>query len=176
MDVTDLKAEILTTLEADIAMLIGSELKAAVADDFQNITAAIRSDVETMKATVLHMEQGLSSCSDDVSSLLTKVGKLEMERPTAQKPRRQTLGHRKVHYYQDCADILRCARESGQLRFNGTDISIFPDYPPSVVQARSAFGEHGSGSPIMELKKRFQNPGEAMAYVKAKILPDFLKD
>ncbi|KAJ8396740.1 hypothetical protein AAFF_G00015780 [Aldrovandia affinis] len=45
----------------------------------------------------------------------------------------------KLHYYQDCADILRRAREAGPLQFNGTAILIFPDYPPSVAQARSAF-------------------------------------
>ena len=266
MDVADLKAEILTALKADIAMLIRSELKTALADDFENIkselqavktelannTAAIRSDVETMKATVSHMEQGLSSCSDDVSSLLTKVGKLETEvgnlrekctdmegrmrrsnirilnvpetpgssTPTAvSKLLREVLkvdkdvlidrSHRgllprnqdgkprvivaKVHYYQDCVDILRRARDFGPLRFKGTDVSIFPDYPPSVVQARSAFGEvrrllrgrdgvkYGLLYPARlritynGAQKRFQDPGEAMAYVKAKILPTLQK-
>ncbi|KAJ8399562.1 hypothetical protein AAFF_G00409730 [Aldrovandia affinis] len=34
----------------------------------------------------------------------------------------------KLHYYQDCADILRRARETGPLQFNGTAILIFPDY------------------------------------------------
>lgn len=91
MDVADLKAEILTELKMDIATLL--RLKAALAEDFENIkselqavktelannTAAIRSEVETMKTTVAHMEQGLSSCSDDVTTLLTKVGKLETE-------------------------------------------------------------------------------------------------
>lgn len=45
----------------------------------------------------------------------------------------------KIHYYQDCVEVLRRAREIGPLRFQGTDVSIFPDYPPSVVQVRSAF-------------------------------------
>lgn len=214
MEFADLKAEILTELKMDIAMLLRLELKIALADGFENIkselqavktelainTTAIRSDMETMKTTVAHMEQGLSSCSDDVTSLLTKVGKLEtevgslrekcldMERrmrrsnirilnvpetpgsstPTAvskllkevlkidkevlidrshrgPQPRSQNGKPRvivaKIHYHQDCADILRHARKSGPLRFNGTDISIFPDYPPSVMQARSAFSE-----------------------------------
>ncbi|XP_036932812.1 uncharacterized protein LOC119007325 isoform X2 [Acanthopagrus latus] len=220
MEPASLKAEILTELKMDIAMPLRSELKAALAEDFQNIkaelqavrtelannTAAIRADVETMKTTVAHMEQGLSSCSDDVTSLLTKVGKLETEVGNLQKKcldmegrmRRSNIrilnvpetpesstptavskllkealkldkdvlidrSHRglqprsqdgrprvivaKVHYYQDCADILRRARESGPLRFRGTDISIFPDYPPSVVQARSAFSEVKTGFP-----------------------------
>lgn len=265
MDVVDLKAEILTELKMDIATLL--RLKAALAEDFENIkselqavktelannTAAIRSEVETMKTTVAHMEQGLSSCSDDVTTLLTKVGKLETEvdnlrekcldmegrmrrsnirilnvpetpgssTPTdVSKLLREVLkidkevlidrSHRglqprsqdgkpcvivaKVHYYQDCADILRRPRESGLLRFRGTDISIFPDYPPSVVQARSAFSEvrrllcgrdgvkYGLLYPAWlrithnGTEKQFKNAGEAMTYVKTRILPDSSKD
>ncbi|KAE8278230.1 hypothetical protein D5F01_LYC23698 [Larimichthys crocea] len=174
MDVADLKAEILTTLKADKAMLIRSELKTALSDDFENIKSeqpAVKTELaNNTAATVSHMEQGLSSCSDNVSSLLLKVGKLETERTAAtavSKLLREVLNvekdvlidwsHRglqprsqdgkprvivaKVHYYQYCADILRLASESGPLLFIGTDISIFPDYPPSVVQARSAYGE-----------------------------------
>lgn len=37
MDVADLKAEILTDLKTDIAMLLRSELKNALAEDFENI-------------------------------------------------------------------------------------------------------------------------------------------
>lgn len=163
MDVTDLKAEILASLKRDIAMLLRSELKTALAEDFENIkselqavktelannTTAIRSEVETMKTTVSHMEQGLSSCSDDVTLSLTKVGKLQTEGSNLREKcldmegrmRRSNIRILNVHYYQDCVDILRHARESGPLRFKGIDTSIFPDYPLSVVQARSTFSE-----------------------------------
>lgn len=260
MDAVDLKAQILSDLKTDLVLLLRSELKTALAEDFENIkselqavkaelatnTAAIHADVETMKTTVAHMEQGLSSCSDDVTTLLTKVGRLETEvgtlrekcldmegrmrrsnirilnvpetsgssTPTAvSKLLKQVLkmdkdvlidrSHRglqsrnqnkpraiiaKVHYYQDCADILRRARESGPLRLNGTDISIFPDYPPSVVQARSTFtevrrllrGREGVKYGLLYparlrvthdgIEKQFQDAGEAMAYVKTTIL------
>jgi len=84
-DVADLKAEIPTAFKTEIAMLLRSELKTVLAEDFENIkselqavkteqvnnTAAIRSNVETMRPTVSQMDQGLSSCSDDVTSLLT---------------------------------------------------------------------------------------------------------
>lgn len=84
-DVVDLKADILPSLKEDIAMLLQSELKTALAEDFENIkfellavktelannTAAIHSNVET-KTTVSHMELGLSSCSDDMTLLLTR--------------------------------------------------------------------------------------------------------
>lgn len=258
-----MKAEILSSLKDDIATLFRSELKTVLAEEFENIkselqavrtelannTAAIRSEVETMKTTMSHMEVGLSSCSDDVTSLLTKVGKLETEvgnlrgkcldmegrmrrsniriinvpetpgssTPTAvSKLLREALkmdkdvlidqSHRglqprgqegkprvivaKLHYYQDCMDILRRAREFGPLRFKDTDIYIFPDYPPNVVQARSAFSEvrrllrgrdgvkYGLLYPARlritfnGAEKQFQNPEEAMIYVKTKIMPD----
>lgn len=90
-EVVEMKAEILSSLKEDIATLFRSELKTVLAEEFENIkselqavrtelannTAAIRSEVETMKTTMSHMEAGLSSCSDDVTSLLTKVGKLQ---------------------------------------------------------------------------------------------------
>lgn len=89
MDIADMKAEILTSLKTDIAMLLRSEIKTALPEDFDTInselllvktelathTSAIRSEKEAMKTTVSQMEQGLSSCSDDVTALLTKVGK-----------------------------------------------------------------------------------------------------
>lgn len=88
-----MKAEILSSLKEDIATLFRSELKTVLAEEFENIkselqpvrtelannTTAIRSEVETMKTTMSHMELGLSSCSDNVTSLLIKVGKLETE-------------------------------------------------------------------------------------------------
>lgn len=94
----------------------------------------------------------------------------------------------KLHYYQDCADILRKARETGPLQLNGTPILIFPDYPPSVAQARSAFNDvrkllrgrdgvrYGMYYPARfrithhGTEKQFQDSVEAMAYIKANIL------
>ena len=47
----------------------------------------------------------------------------------------------RLHYYQDCVEILLRTREAGPLKYNGSTISVFPDYPPSVARARSAFNE-----------------------------------
>lgn len=218
-----------------------------------NNTAAIRSDAEVMKTTVLHMEQGLSSCPDDVTLLLLKVGKhetevgnlgekcldmkarirrsniliinvpkilgsntpidvskllreaLKMDKDFLVDWSQRGLQRRsqdgkpqiivaKVHYDQDCVDILRHARESGPLRFKGIVISIFPDYPLSVVQARSAFsevrqllcGRDGVKYSLLypaQLKitsngteKWLQNPGETMAYMNTTILLDSPRD
>lgn len=218
-----------------------------------NNTATIRSEVETLKTTITEMERGLSSCSDDVTSLQIKVGKLEMEVTSLREKcldmegrmRRSNIpilnvpetpgsstpaavskllkealkmdkdflidrSHRglqarkpdgkprvivaKVHYYQDCVEVLRRARESGPIRFKGTPISIFPDYPPSVAQARSAFTEvkqllrgrdgirYGLSYPAQlrvthnGTDKQFQNSEDAMVYVKTKILQETAKD
>lgn len=83
---SDLKVEILTSLKKDIAVLLRSDLKAVLAEEFEAVkselhtvktevtsnTATIRSEVETMKTVI-------SSCSDDVTSLQTKICKLETE-------------------------------------------------------------------------------------------------
>ena len=214
MEAADLKVEILSELKKDIAVLLRSELKAVLAEEFASVkaeinavkaevannTATMRSEVETMKTSITEMERGLSTFSDDVVSLQTRVGRLEAEvtglrgkcldmegrmrrsnirilnipeTPGSSSPvavakllkdvlntEKDILidrSHRglqakkpdgkprvivaKVHYFQDCVEILRRARESGPLYFNGATISIFPDYPPSVAQARSAFSE-----------------------------------
>lgn len=47
----------------------------------------------------------------------------------------------KLHYYQDCVEVLRRARENGPLRHKGEPIAIFPDYTASVAKARAAFNE-----------------------------------
>lgn len=94
----------------------------------------------------------------------------------------------KLHYHQDCVEILRQAREAGPLQYNGSAILIFPDFPPSVARARSAFNEvrkllrgrdgvrfgilHPARLRITHkgTERQFQDAAEAMAYVKANII------
>lgn len=47
----------------------------------------------------------------------------------------------KLHYYQDCVEVLTRARTRTPLRFNGDPIAIYPDYAASVAKARAAFTE-----------------------------------
>lgn len=54
-------------------------------------------------------------------------------------------------------------REFGPLPFKGTPISIFPDYPPSVAQSRSAFSE---------FKRRFGD--ETMSVIASPFQRDFV--
>jgi len=91
-----------------------------------------------------------SSSTASVAKLLTEVLQLEKE-PLIDRSHR-SLGPAipggkprviiaKLHYYHECAEVLRRARTRGPLRFNGGPITIFPDYTASVAKARAAFTE-----------------------------------
>ncbi|KAK7888986.1 hypothetical protein WMY93_024546 [Mugilogobius chulae] len=47
----------------------------------------------------------------------------------------------KLHYYSDCVDILRRARERKQMKVGDMALSIFPDHTASVARARAAFND-----------------------------------
>ncbi|CAM4672337.1 unnamed protein product [Leuciscus chuanchicus] len=47
----------------------------------------------------------------------------------------------KLHYFQDCVEVLNRARTRAPLRYNGESIAIFPDYTSRVAKARAAFTE-----------------------------------
>lgn len=47
----------------------------------------------------------------------------------------------KLHYYQDCEEVLRRARSQALLMLNGQSVAIFPDFTPSVARNRAAFTE-----------------------------------
>ena len=94
----------------------------------------------------------------------------------------------KLHYYQDCIDVLRRAREGGPLRYKGDPVAIFPDYTAGVAKARAAFNNvrsllrgrqeirYGIIFPARLRisyngdNKEFLDPEKAMAYVKT-IIP-----
>lgn len=96
----------------------------------------------------------------------------------------------KLHYFQDCVEVLHHARESGPLRFKGTAISLFPDFPPAVAKARSAFNKvrrllhgrdgvrYGLSYPVRlrvthnGTERQFQNPEDTMVYMRTEILQD----
>lgn len=47
----------------------------------------------------------------------------------------------KLHYFQDCVEVLNRARTRAPIRYNGESIAIFPDYTSRVAKARAAFTE-----------------------------------
>lgn len=87
MDVTRIKTDILEPLRKDIASIIKEEIKNALADDFatlrkeiqdvkmeiNNNTAAIRAEVDQVKANVVAVEKGLSDWCDQVAEMQGRV-------------------------------------------------------------------------------------------------------
>lgn len=88
-----LKSEILLALKADISVVIKSELKNALAEDFgfiknelqavkneiQSCTAALHGEVDQVRAEVKEVQEGLSTWSDEVTSLQSTVTNLQKE-------------------------------------------------------------------------------------------------
>ena len=257
----DLKAEILSSLKKDIVELIKTELTSMMTKEFDglkselhslktevaNNNATIRSEVDAVKTNMAEMERGLSTCSDDVTLMQTKICKLESEVYSLQakcldmegRQRRDNIrisnvvsthssspaavsellkkvlnldrdividrSHRgfpvkgmegkprvivaKIHYYQDRVDIIKRARQSGPLHFEGNIISINEDFPPPVAKARLKYREvkrllrergckdygiiypsrffikHDGG------ERQFQNADEAMEYARINVEP-----
>lgn len=93
-------------------------------------------------------EEPGSGSTAAVSKLLKEVLHLEKEILVDRSHRGLTPGKpngkpwvivAKLHYYQDCVDVLRRAREQGLLRYNGEPVAIFRDYTTRVARARAAF-------------------------------------
>uniref|UniRef100_A0AAY4CMR6 Uncharacterized protein n=1 Tax=Denticeps clupeoides TaxID=299321 RepID=A0AAY4CMR6_9TELE len=47
----------------------------------------------------------------------------------------------RFHYYQDCENILRLAKEKHRIKINDMSISVFPDFTAKVAEARAAFND-----------------------------------
>ncbi|KAJ0028894.1 hypothetical protein NQD34_003891 [Periophthalmus magnuspinnatus] len=146
---------------------------------------------------ILNVAEESPSTPVSVSKLLREILKMDkdvlIDRSHRTAPSNRVKGEpraiiAKLHYYQDCLDILRRARDAGPLLHNGSTILIFPDYPPSVAHARSAFNDvrkllrgrdnvrygilHPARLRITHdgVEKRFRDAAEAMAYVRNNIL------
>lgn len=214
MDIAELKSELLLSIKKDIAGVLKEELKKALAEDFDDIKTqlrgvkdeianckeATRKEIEEVKATVKDLGNGLSTWSDEVTTLQTTVTALKKEMTDLKNkcddlegrmrrcnirilgvpetpdsstttavtrllrevlhmdknvlidrshrslvPRRPGGKPRaiiaKLHYYQDCVDVLRLARTQAPLILNGQSVAIFPDFTPSVARNRAAFTE-----------------------------------
>ncbi|GAA6107512.1 uncharacterized protein LOC124626348 [Tachysurus ichikawai] len=91
MDTSGLMSGILLALKSDISVVIKSELKDALAEDFdflkselravksENSTAALRSELDQVKASVNDIEGGFSNWSNEVVALQSTVGELKSE-------------------------------------------------------------------------------------------------
>lgn len=95
----------------------------------------------------------------------------------------------KLHYFQDCVEVLSRARTRASLRYNGETVAIFPDYTARVAKARAAFTKvrklprnrqnvrFGILFPSRHRvthngeEKEFTDAEKAMTYVKKHIIP-----
>lgn len=99
-----LKLEILLSLKTEISAVIKSEMKNALAVDFdflkkelhalkaevKNNIATIRLEIDQMKTTVHDMETGLSTWADKVMSLQATVNTLKSEMVPKEEPGDET--------------------------------------------------------------------------------------
>lgn len=85
----------------------------------------------------------------------------------------------RLHYYADCAEILRCARTKRQFKVKESATSIFPDFTTRTAKARAAFSDiRRQLREIPDLRfgclritkgdvtREFTSPKEAAAFVK----------
>ncbi|XP_038154320.1 uncharacterized protein LOC119791981 [Cyprinodon tularosa] len=91
MDITSIKADILSSLRKDISVVIREELRTVLAEDFESIkreliavrseiannTTAIHAELDHMKSNVGAVEKGLSTWTDEVVSTQRTVKDLE---------------------------------------------------------------------------------------------------
>lgn len=89
--------------------------------------------------------------ADMISTLLKDAFGLEKE-PVVDRAHRSLQARPKpgerprpiiarLHYYTDCADILRRARAKQRVKVGDSTISVFPDYTARVAKARAAFND-----------------------------------
>ena len=216
VEITALKTELLPAPRSDVATIFKTELHEALGANLVSIKAelltlktelsgnisAIQADVTGLTATVNEMEHSLSTCSDDIATLQSKVEHLTKEWVKLEnkcddlesRARRQNIrivgvseddsdsgsvtgvsrllmeafkldkeplvdrAHRslmakpkpgdrpraivaKLHYFRDCSDILRKARELQRIKIRNMTISVFPDHTAKTVRARAAFND-----------------------------------
>ena len=139
-----------------------------------------------------------SSSTASVSKLLRQV--LQLDKDVLVDRSHRSLAPRKpggrprvivakLHYFQDCVEVLNRARSRAPLRYNGETVAIFPDYTARVAKARAAFTEvrkllHNRQNVRFGIlyparlrithngeEKEFTDAEKAMSYVKKHIIP-----
>uniref|UniRef100_A0AAY4BBS2 Uncharacterized protein n=1 Tax=Denticeps clupeoides TaxID=299321 RepID=A0AAY4BBS2_9TELE len=71
--------------------------------------------------------------------LLDRVHRSFLPGPRQGNPPRVIVAH--FHYYQDCENILRLAKEKHRINIKDMSISVFPDFTAKVAKARAAFND-----------------------------------
>lgn len=147
---------------------------------------------------IIGVEEGPGTCSPTaVAALLKEAFSLDKEplvdrshRTLQPKPKpgdRPRAIVCRLHYYSDCVNILRRARELQRIKVGNMTLSVFPDYTAKVARARAAFNEvkrllrgiegvrFGLFHPAQlrityqGAEKKFTSPEDAKEYVKSLI-------
>ena len=97
----------------------------------------------------------------------------------------------RLHYFANCAEILRLAKTQQRIKVDNMTISVFPDYTAHVAKARAAFNglrsqlrglpgvRYGITHPARfhvsfnGVEKVFVDAGQAQSYVTQSIIPQF---
>ncbi|KAL6483996.1 hypothetical protein MHYP_G00088690 [Metynnis hypsauchen] len=198
-----IKSEIRSVLEkektefrADINM---------VRSELQSYQTMVTAELAMLKNTTGEVEKSLSACTDDIVTLQQEVAHLKAQskpfenkcedlearshRSMAPAPRQgeQTRAVvARLHYFRDCANILRLAKEKQRIKMDGVTISIYLDYTVRVARARAGYNgvrqqlrgvegvRYGILYPALRIthnnqERIFSTPEEAQSYISENI-------
>ena len=121
----------------------------AQSESLQNKCEDLEARSRRNNIRIVGVPESQSSSATEVSALLQKALDLE-EAPVLDRSHRslQPAPRRgdqprvivaRLHYFQDCANILRLARAKQQIKVDGMTISIYPDYTTRVARARAGY-------------------------------------
>ncbi|KAI4895083.1 hypothetical protein NFI96_026218 [Prochilodus magdalenae] len=130
------------------------DMKSELIRDF----AALRSDFAGLKSTIPRQNirivgipegESFTFTTSKVSDLLKEA--FDLDKPPLVDQAHRTLAPKpksgdpprpviaKLHYYEDCMEILRKARRQQRVTISNMRISVFPDFTARVARARAAF-------------------------------------
>lgn len=137
-DIAEMKTTI-KSLTADVAKL-------------ENKCEDLESRARRNNIRIVGVPEGPDTCSTTAVSALLKEAFGLVKEPLVDRSHRTLQpkpkpGDRpraivcRLHYYGDCVDILRRARELRQIKVGDLTISVFPDHTAKIARARAAFNE-----------------------------------
>ena len=129
----------IVTLQREVARL------KAQSESLQDKCEDLESRSRRNNIRIVGVPESHDSSTGAVSALLQRAFSLT-EAPVLDRSHRVLLpaprqGDRprvtvaRMHYFQDCANILRLAREKQQIKLDGMTISVYPDYMARIARA-----------------------------------------
>ncbi|KAL7854835.1 hypothetical protein SRHO_G00170250 [Serrasalmus rhombeus] len=75
----------------------------------------------------------------DKPPLVDRAHRTLAPKPKPGDPPRPVIA--RLHYYENCVEILRKARRQQRITVSNMKLSVFPDFTAKVARARAAFNE-----------------------------------